>query len=146
MASNLCLCWLITNSLLIAFAPSGPSCVESHAAEQTKDKFVIQAKVVAMTGGCNAVKCPDIQYKLATTKIVANSLLPQTSPSEVSVLRVCGPSGLILGGHYEFSLKDSTSVSRDILNRPMAEGGADLECNFIFFDGDVKAAQIKYWE
>lgn len=107
--------------------------------------LVVNARITSVVGFCNAVKCPDVQYGLATTKIFGNSLFPGATPSQVSVLKACGPSGLMLGSHLRFYLRNGVNFYVDTLDKPMSDNGDSLKCDVVFSAKDAEPAPIRYW-
>lgn len=107
--------------------------------------LVVNARITSVIGFCNAVKCPDVQYELATTKIFGNSLFPGATPSQISVLKACGPSGLSLGSHFRFYLRTGAKAYVDVLDKPMAGNGEPLRCDVVFSARDAEPTPIRYW-
>lgn len=126
------------------------ACGFAHAqsvplSRQKDGVLVITAKITSVVGFCNAVKCPDVQYGLATTKIFNNGLFPGATPSQVSVLKACGPSGFVLGSHLRFYLRSGVKFYVDTLDKPMSDNGDALRCDVVFSAKDAEPAPIRYW-
>ena len=113
---------------LIALLLSG--CAGGLIASDNPD-LEVNARIGVLQGACNSVKCPDIQYQVAVTKIHSRRGFPSSTDSDLAVLSICGKSGLLLGGHYKFLLRRKPAPA-NALDRPMDSHGNFVECKLWF--------------
>ena len=104
--------------------------VASGSPVRTAD-LEVNARIGVLQGACNSVRCPDIQYQVAVTKLHSRRGFPLSTDADLAVLSICGESGLLLGGHYKFLLR-KRPVPVNALDRPTDLHGNFLECKLWF--------------